>query len=153
MTLQEAKEALSQGFKIRHYHFADNEYIQNVNGQYFFEDGVAFSWGEFFRWRNKEAFMHSWEVIDSVKAGTPDAITTTALTEGRKAIVVDDEKTYQITNKVMPWDEEEKIIIPPPYIRASKKVYPNDPCTCGSGKKFKKCCHGKNKVRSNTSSA
>ena len=26
----------------------------------------------------------------------------------------------------------------------SKKVYPNDPCPCGSGKKYKKCC-GKNK--------
>ena len=22
----------------------------------------------------------------------------------------------------------------------TKKVYPNDPCPCGSGKKFKKCC-------------
>lgn len=21
-----------------------------------------------------------------------------------------------------------------------KKIYPNDPCPCGSGKKFKKCC-------------
>ncbi|MEG2059560.1 MAG: SEC-C metal-binding domain-containing protein [Lachnospiraceae bacterium] len=26
----------------------------------------------------------------------------------------------------------------------TKKVYPNDPCPCGSGKKYKKCC-GKNK--------
>lgn len=26
----------------------------------------------------------------------------------------------------------------------SKKIYPNDPCPCGSGKKYKKCC-GKNK--------
>ena len=24
------------------------------------------------------------------------------------------------------------------------KVYPNDPCPCGSGKKYKKCC-GRNK--------
>lgn len=24
--------------------------------------------------------------------------------------------------------------------KTSKKVYPNDPCPCGSGKKFKKCC-------------
>ena len=24
------------------------------------------------------------------------------------------------------------------------KIYPNDPCPCGSGKKYKKCC-GKNK--------
>lgn len=29
-------------------------------------------------------------------------------------------------------------------VHAEKKVYPNDPCPCGSGKKFKKCC-GKNK--------
>ena len=25
-----------------------------------------------------------------------------------------------------------------------EKIYPNDPCTCGSGKKYKKCC-GRNK--------
>ena len=22
----------------------------------------------------------------------------------------------------------------------AKKIYPNDPCPCGSGKKYKKCC-------------
>lgn len=25
-------------------------------------------------------------------------------------------------------------------VRVEKKVYPNDPCPCGSGKKYKKCC-------------
>lgn len=29
-------------------------------------------------------------------------------------------------------------------ITSEKKVYPNDPCPCGSGKKYKKCC-GRNK--------
>lgn len=29
-------------------------------------------------------------------------------------------------------------------IRKEPKVYPNDPCPCGSGRKYKKCC-GKNK--------
>ena len=29
-----------------------------------------------------------------------------------------------------------------PKKRAEKKVYPNDPCPCGSGKKFKNC-HGR----------
>lgn len=24
--------------------------------------------------------------------------------------------------------------------KSEKTVYPNDPCPCGSGKKFKKCC-------------
>ena len=31
-----------------------------------------------------------------------------------------------------------------PKKRENKKVYPNDPCPCGSGKKYKQCC-GKNK--------
>ena len=25
-------------------------------------------------------------------------------------------------------------------IAGKKKIYPNDPCPCGSGKKYKKCC-------------
>ena len=25
-------------------------------------------------------------------------------------------------------------------VRVEKKIYPNDPCPCGSGKKYKKCC-------------
>jgi len=27
-----------------------------------------------------------------------------------------------------------------PQKRATQKVYPNDPCPCGSGKKYKQCC-------------
>ena len=27
-----------------------------------------------------------------------------------------------------------------PSNAATKKIYPNDPCPCGSGKKYKKCC-------------
>ena len=33
-----------------------------------------------------------------------------------------------------------------PVRNASKKVGPNDPCPCGSGKKYKKCCMQKDKV-------
>jgi preprotein translocase subunit SecA len=32
-----------------------------------------------------------------------------------------------------------------PVVRMEKKVYPNDPCPCGSGKKYKNC-HGRNLV-------
>lgn len=39
---------------------------------------------------------------------------------------------------------ESKIIPFPTVKREEKKVYPNDPCPCGSGKKYKKCC-GRNK--------
>ena len=54
--------------------------------------------------------------------------------------VPDDEDTFQDTI-----DEPEKPAKPrityydQPYI-AEKKVGRNDPCPCGSGKKYKKCC-------------
>lgn len=31
-----------------------------------------------------------------------------------------------------------------PVQRAERKIYPNDPCPCGSGKKYKQCC-GRNR--------
>ena len=30
-----------------------------------------------------------------------------------------------------------------PVQRVAQKVYPNDPCPCGSGKKYKQCCDRK----------
>ena len=35
------------------------------------------------------------------------------------------------------WDEIQPDIKP---VVKKDKVYPNDPCPCGSGKKYKKCC-------------
>lgn len=32
-----------------------------------------------------------------------------------------------------------------PLVREGQKVYRNDPCPCGSGKKFKNCCINSNK--------
>ena len=40
-----------------------------------------------------------------------------------------------------PDDEDEDSAEPQePYVRATPKVGRNDPCPCGSGKKYKKCC-------------
>ncbi len=36
-------------------------------------------------------------------------------------------------------------LVKKPTKRAEAKVYPNDPCPCGSGKKYKQCCMRKNK--------
>jgi uncharacterized protein YecA (UPF0149 family) len=32
---------------------------------------------------------------------------------------------------------------PKPIVRKEEKVGRNDPCPCGSGKKYKNCCHPK----------
>ncbi len=37
-------------------------------------------------------------------------------------------------------DDEEELFKPQPYKRPEPKVGRNDPCPCGSGKKYKKCC-------------
>lgn len=39
-----------------------------------------------------------------------------------------------------------------PTVRTSKKIGPNDPCPCGSGKKYKKCCMNKKVVAGGWSS-
>ncbi len=33
-----------------------------------------------------------------------------------------------------------QIVAPRPYVREAPKLGRNDPCACGSGRKFKKCC-------------
>ena len=40
-------------------------------------------------------------------------------------------------------DEEDAPPLPPDTIIREVRVGRNDPCPCGSGKKFKKCCLGK----------
>ena len=45
-------------------------------------------------------------------------------------------------NEVPPVSSEEKVASEQPFVRLTEKVGRNDPCTCGSGKKYKHC-HGK----------
>ena len=45
--------------------------------------------------------------------------------------------------KVTGTNKDEGPSVKGPARRTEKKIYPNDPCPCGSGKKYKNC-HGKN---------
>ena len=38
------------------------------------------------------------------------------------------------------WDTFAGVVMNEPYQRKTKKIGRNDPCPCGSGKKYKKCC-------------
>ncbi|MCL2558759.1 MAG: YchJ family protein [Treponema sp.] len=40
------------------------------------------------------------------------------------------------------WLYDEGVIVPRTVVRASAKVGRNDPCPCGSGRKYKHCCGG-----------
>lgn len=54
---------------------------------------------------------HGWQVIAGIEPGEPEDIT-----------------------------DVERLLNPPEPYRAEETIGRNDPCPCGSGKKFKKCC-------------
>lgn len=54
---------------------------------------------------------NGWQVIAGIEAGEPEDIS-----------------------------DVERLLHPPEPYRSEKTVGRNDPCPCGSGKKFKKCC-------------
>jgi uncharacterized protein YecA (UPF0149 family) len=62
--------------------------------------------------------------------------------------VADDENKWKLIveniwiDKISPSQAKAEKLFEVQDINASKKLRPNDPCHCGSGKKFKKC-HGK----------
>jgi preprotein translocase subunit SecA len=51
---------------------------------------------------------------------------------------------YNIFPDLAPLDADEFSDIPAIPVRRSAKIGRNDPCPCGSGKKYKKCCLRKN---------
>ena len=77
--------------------------------------------------------MSAFEMFDEMIAGIQQD-TVRLLYHVRIEQKVEREQVAEVTgtNK----DEEDK----GPVRRAQQKVYPNDPCPCGSGKKYKQCC-------------
>ena len=77
--------------------------------------------------------MSAFEMFDEMIAGIQQD-TVRLLYHVRIEQKVEREQVAEVTgtNK----DEEVK----GPVRRAQQKVYPNDPCPCGSGKKYKQCC-------------
>ncbi|MBI3019982.1 MAG: preprotein translocase subunit SecA [Parcubacteria group bacterium] len=84
----------------------------------------------------KEGLRLFKEMQESIDQHVVDALATLADKEGaaEMSAIAPEEKMQIITNK----PEERNSAIP---LRAGDKVGRNDPCPCGSGKKYKKC-HG-----------
>jgi len=52
----------------------------------------------------------------------------------------DREEKERDYKKQLPGDDDEALPPPVEPIKSEAKPGRNDPCTCGSGKKFKQCC-------------
>lgn len=65
--------------------------------------------------------------------------------KAEKIIALCDERGWKIIVGIEPDKPEdisdlERLLNPPTTIRSKPRVGRNDPCPCGSGLKFKKCC-------------
>lgn len=58
------------------------------------------------------------------------------LLQNRFEVFEDEEEWLEMAG----WNPIEEMTVQQPYVRESPKVGRNDPCPCGSGKKYKKCC-------------
>ena len=58
-------------------------------------------------------------------------------------IMMYEQMAGQMDGPVYPWDEDVLDMMKPKiptFVREQPKIGRNDPCPCGSGKKYKKCC-------------
>ena len=78
--------------------------------------------------------MQAYEMFDSMIASIQEA-TLRLLYHVRLEQKVEREQVAQVTGTNKDESGPKK-----PVQRVEKKVYPNDPCPCGSGKKYKQCC-------------
>ena len=78
--------------------------------------------------------MQAYEMFDGMIAAIQEA-TLRLLYHVRLEHKVEREQVAQVTGTNKDETEPKK-----PVQRAENKVYPNDPCPCGSGKKYKQCC-------------
>ena len=78
--------------------------------------------------------MQAYEMFDAMIAAIQET-TVRLLYHVRLEQKVEREQVAQVTGTNKDDSGPKK-----PVQRVEKKVYPNDPCPCGSGKKYKQCC-------------
>ncbi len=101
-----------------------------------FDEASSRAWADRATW-------HGIEIVNSVKGGPDD-------TEGQVEFAVSftENGTTQEHRELSSFEKKGgawyftngKNLPPRPVTRSAPKVGRNDPCPCGSGKKYKKCC-------------
>ena len=91
----------------------------------------------------KQSELKSLEILDTEKGGPEDSfgrVDFCATYELKGSSVAHRESATFRKHKDTWYFVDGEQIAGPPIVRDGPKVGRNDPCSCGSGKKFKKCC-------------
>jgi preprotein translocase subunit SecA len=89
----------------------------------------------------KESFIFFNQMIDSIKEGIVESLFKSKLAPQKEIITVfgDLPKSF-IHSEYSSLGDKEPSKAAPVNKPSGKKVGRNEPCPCGSGKKYKKCC-------------
>ncbi len=114
--------------------FLKDSAVQAVQDE--FDEDVSLDW-------SRAADWHGLEIIRTEQGGAND---TTGVVEFRALYTANNEfcNHHEISTFVKEADgwkfADGELIGETPVLRETPKIGRNDPCPCGSGKKYKKCC-------------
>lgn len=137
--LAETAEALMRArysaYVTEHIMFLKNSAVKAVQDE--FNEQATTAWSRAARW-------HSMEIIRTEKGQKDD---TTGVVEFRATYTANGEfcNHHEVSTFVRGADgswkfEDGNLVGETPETREAPKIGRNDPCPCGSGKKYKKCC-------------
>ena len=111
----------------------DSKWMVHIDDMVQLRDGiglVAYAQKDPVQEYKSEAYAMFEEMTDSIKEQT-----VTMLMRIRVGNSMEREQTVKITGT-----NKDDSLTKAPVVKRMEKVYPNDPCPCGSGKKYKQCC-------------
>ena len=136
-TAEALMRARYSAYVTEHVAFLKNSSVKAVQDE--FDEAASTAWSRAARW-------HGLEILRTEKGGAGD---TTGVVEFRATYTANNEfcNHHEVATFVKEADgwkfEDGELVGEKPELREQPKIGRNDPCPCGSGKKYKKCC-GKN---------
>ncbi len=100
-----------------------------------FDEKSSRAWAESAEW-------HSFEVVNTVNGGPEDreGLVEFVVSYSEGGIKKEHHELSTFKKETGIWYLLSGKVIPKQVVRSAPKIGRNDPCSCGSGKKFKKCC-------------
>ena len=111
----------------------DNKWMSHIDDMDQLREGIGLqAYGQ--RDPAVEYKVNAYEMFDSMTAAIREE-TVRILMHIRVEQKVEREPAAKVTGT-----NRDESVAAAPKRRAAQKIYPNDPCPCGSGKKYKQCC-------------
>ncbi len=133
-TAEALMRARYSAYVTEHIQFLKDSAVQEIQED--FNDETTLSWSRAVTW-------HGLEIIRTEEGGPDD---TTGVVEFRAVYTANEEfcNHHEVATFVKEYDgwkfQDGVLVRDKPITRDEPKVGRNDPCPCGSGKKYKKCC-------------